>query len=153
MIHFILALMFLVSSPALADDGGWTHFGADFKTAEAPVMAKALLDNPEPYVNKTITVQGRVADVCQKAGCWMVIADGDKTMRIRMAKHAFSVAKDGTGSTCQVQGEVVTRKVEASQVAHFQSESRNKDVMPEKNAKEGVTYEMVATGVAFQAAK
>ncbi|MAY81931.1 MAG: hypothetical protein CL930_14265 [Deltaproteobacteria bacterium] len=153
MIRFALALMLSISTSALADDASWTHYGAEFARAETPVAAKALLDNPEPFVNKTITVQGRVADVCQKAGCWMVIAEGDKSMRIRMAKHAFSVAKDGAGSTCQIQGEVVARKVEPAQVAHFESESKNKEVMPEKKAVDGISYEMVATGVAFQAAK
>jgi hypothetical protein len=153
MIRFALALMFSLSTTALADDSSWTHYGAEFKRADTPVTAKALLDNPEPFVSKTITVEARVADVCQKAGCWMVIAEGDKSMRIRMANHAFSVAKDGTGATCQIQGEVVARKVEPAQVAHFESESKNKEVLPEKNAAGGLTYEMVATGVAFQGNK
>ncbi|MGB0639050.1 MAG: DUF4920 domain-containing protein [Myxococcota bacterium] len=153
MIRFALAFIFSISTAAFAESPAWTHYGAEFERAETPVTAKALLDNPEPFVSKTITVEGRVADVCQKAGCWMVIADGDKSMRIRMAKHAFSVAKDGAGSTCQIQGEVVARKVEPAQVAHFESESKNKDVLPEKKAKDGMTYEMVATGVAFRASK
>lgn len=135
---------------APAGEGQWAKFGApvDGKTV---VPAETLLSDPKAYVGQNIVVSGRVADVCSKAGCWMVIAEGDSTMRIRMKDHGFSVAKDGAGSDCRVQGEVVEIQVDPDTVAHFASESRKPELMPE-NSGNPVVYEMVASGVEFKAA-
>ena len=135
---------------APAGEGQWAKFGApvDGKTV---VPAETLLSDPKAYVGQNIVVSGRVADVCSKAGCWMVIAEGDSTMHIRMKDHAFSVAKDGAGSDCRVQGEVVEIQVDPDTVAHFASESRKPELMPENSGKP-VVYEMVASGVEFKAA-
>jgi hypothetical protein len=131
------------------DPEGFVHYGAPV-AATSVVSAATLLANPEAYVGKELVVEGRVADVCSKAGCWMVIAEGDKTMRILMKDHGFSVDKQGAGSTCRIAGLVEAKEVDAATVAHFQEESRNPELMPEKAA--GKTYQMVATGVALKKA-
>ena len=135
---------------ASAGDAQWTGFGAPVD-GQLVVPAATLLGDPKAYVGQNIVVSGRVADVCSKAGCWMVIAEGESTMRIRMKDHAFSVAKDGAGSDCRVQGEVVEIQVDPDTVAHFASESRKPELMPE-NSGNPVVYEMVASGVEFKAA-
>jgi hypothetical protein len=64
-------------APAAAETAAsWQHYGAPFTSTE-PIAAAALLSNPEPHVGKTVLVEGRVADVCSKKGCWMVVAAGD----------------------------------------------------------------------------
>lgn len=125
------------------------HFGGPF-TVEQTVPAKALLDDPASYVDQVVKVEGRVADVCQKAGCWMVLAEGDKTIRVTMKDHSFSVAKDGAGSSCVVQGTLVSKAVDPEVVAHFEGESEKPELMPEKQAEAGVVYELQATGVAMR---
>ncbi len=130
---------------------GWTQYGAPLSES-APVTAATLLDGPDAFVGQTIVVEGRVADVCSKQGCWMVIADGARTMRVRMKDHAFSVAKDGTGSDCRVEGKVVKMELDAETVAHFEGESRKPEAMPEKSATASYTYEIEATGVAMRPA-
>ena len=101
----------------------------------------------DTFLDKTLVVEGRVADVCQKAGCWMVIEDQGRTMRITMKDHAFSVAKDGAGSDCQVHGTVIQKALDPETVAHLESESVNVEAMPEKKAEDGQVYEIVASGV------
>jgi hypothetical protein len=136
------------AAAAEAPADGWTSFGAPVD-ASTVVPAATLLADPKSYVGQNLVVSGRVADVCTKAGCWMVIAEGEETMRIRMKDHAFAVAKDGAGSDCRVQGEVVEIQVDPATVAHFESESRKPEMMPEKPGK-SVVYEMVAAGVEFK---
>lgn len=134
---------------AVADANGWEHYGAPFALTET-VAATTLLADPAPSVGKTVRVEGKVSDVCQKAGCWMVIADGDKLMRIRMKDHSFAVAKDGTGALASIEGEVVAIPVKKEDVEHFASESAKPEALPENQAVNGQTYEIVATGVAFK---
>jgi len=137
--------------PATVSGTGWASYGAPI--ADGPSLAaKDLLADPSLHVGKSVVVEGRVADVCAKAGCWMVIAEGDRTMRVRMKDHDFAVAKDGAGSDCRVAGDVVAVKIDPDTVAHYEGESRKPEIMPEKTAKAGVIYEIVATGVAFRPA-
>lgn len=143
------ALFLAASSPSFAEDG-WTHFGNPFTVTEAPVTSIDLLADPAKYAGATIMVEGRVADVCQKAGCWLVMAEDDKSIRIRTKAHKFLVAKDGTGKVAKVEGIVRSHTVDPKRVAHYESESVNKEIIPEKQAGTEVVYEFVATGVAFK---
>lgn len=137
------------ATPTSVSDDGWVTYGDPLSSA-AVIPAAKLLAEPAAFVDQTVVVEGRVADVCSKAGCWMVIAEGDRTMRIRMKDHAFSVAKDGTGSSCRIDGKVVAIDVDPATVKHFEEESRKPELMPEKSVKGAVVYEMVASGVAMQ---
>ncbi len=125
------------------------HFGEAF-TLEEVTPAATLLAAPADFVEKTIRVEGRVTDVCQKAGCWMVITDETNHMRIRTKDHGFFVAKDGAGSTAQIEGLVVALEVDPDTVAHFESESSEGATIPEHSAKDNTTYEMVASSVEFR---
>ncbi|MFM2161790.1 MAG: hypothetical protein RLZZ383_1302 [Pseudomonadota bacterium] len=130
-----------------ASKASWSTFGATFDASAPVVPVKDVLDAPAAYVGKSVTVQGAVADVCQKAGCWMVLGDGARTIRVRMADHAFSVEKQGAGWTAQVQGEVVAKPLDAAMVEHLRSESAKPDAMPEAAAASGTVYELVASAV------
>jgi hypothetical protein len=135
---------------APAAPGAWAHYGAPF-SATTSVTAAELLADPARFEGQTVKVSGRVADVCSKAGCWMVVAEGDRTMRVLMKDHAFSVDKQGAGSDCEIEGMVEGKAVDPETVAHFESESRNPGVMPEKGAEAGSkVYQLVASGVAMR---
>ncbi|MCB9765816.1 MAG: DUF4920 domain-containing protein [Alphaproteobacteria bacterium] len=129
-----------------AAQADWTEHGAAF-TVDEVLPASALLDDPAAFVDKTVRVEGRVAEVCQKKGCWMVLAEGDKSMRVLMKDHAFSVPKDGAGGHCQVEGRVTVRELDAEWVEHLASESEDAEAMPEKQAQDNKVYELEASGV------
>lgn len=59
------------------------------------------------FVGKTVRTEGMVTAVCQKAGCWMQIADETGTAHIRMAGHSFFVPKDASGHRAVVQAKVL----------------------------------------------
>lgn len=123
-------------------------FGAPFAIQEV-TPAKSVFDAPETFVGKTVRVEGSVRDVCQKMGCWMVISEGDESMRITTKDHKFFVAKDGAGSKCHIEGEVISRELDPERTAHFESESSKDAPIPEKEAKDNKTYEIVATSIRF----
>ena len=125
------------------------HFGEAF-TVEDVTAAATLLTTPADYVDKNIRVEGRVTDVCQKAGCWLVLAEGDKSIRVLTKAHKFFVAKDSTGQTCRIEGVVNAKDIDPETVAHFESESANKDVIPEKSVEGTKTFELVASGIQIQ---
>ncbi len=143
-----IATLFL-SGPAFGE-AKWTHYGNPFTLKDAPIKSVDFLKDPGQYDGKTIIVEGTIADVCQKAGCWLVFAEGDTSIRIRTKAHKFLVAKDSTGKTARIEGVVKSTEVDAKKVAHYESESVNKEIIPEKQAKSNVVFEFVASSVAIK---
>ncbi len=131
----------------LTQADGWTPYGASMDSERTVVPAATLLANPAAYVDQTLRVEGRVAEVCQKAGCWMVVAEGDQSIRVTMKDHAFSVDKQGAGSNCQVDGVLIAKALDPEEVAHFEGETKAGGLVPEKQAQGNVVYEIVADAV------
>lgn len=134
------------AAPAAAVAGEWSHYGAPFALTEVKTAAD-VLGSPATFADQTVLVEGKITDVCQKAGCWMVITDDTRTMRVLMKDHAFSVDKGGAGALCRVEGQIVAKEIDPATVAHFESESADTQNMPEKQATSSVVYELHATGV------
>ncbi len=124
------------------------HFGLEF-TLEESIPAGTVLSNPDSYVGQTIRVTGKVSDVCQKMGCWMVITDADQHMRITTKDHKFFVAKDGAGATCDLEGVVVKRDANPERTAHYKSEQTDGAPMPDAELAGTATYEIVASAISF----
>ena len=69
--------------------GEWAHYGAEFTLSDS-LTAAQLLSTPEKYVDQNILVEGKIADVCQKAGCSE--AKGGKPGWLyhdRLAEHGY----------------------------------------------------------------
>jgi len=100
----------------------------------ATVMADAAANAGEP-----VKVQGRIAQVCQKTGCWLMLDNRGQGVRVR-TKHAFFVPKDASG-TATVHGRLEPVEVTPEQAAHYAEDG----VAPE-GARE---WQIVATSIAI----
>jgi hypothetical protein len=120
-------------------------FGQPITLTET-ISSGELLAEPSKYEGKTLLVKGEVVDVCQKMGCWMVITDGEHSIRVTTKGHGFFVRKDGTGSVALVQGTLRHIAPNPERTAHLEGESAKPKAMPEKA---GVEYEIDADGIVF----
>jgi hypothetical protein len=129
-----------------AQDPDWKYFGAPFALASA-LPASTVLAAPEQHAGKPLRMTGELTEVCQKMGCWAVVADdAGHQVRILMKDHTFGIDKDTAGRACDVEGELVKKQVDPEQVAHYESEgSKN---APETGKTE--VYEFVAASVAVK---
>lgn len=123
-------------------------YGTAITLTEA-IQARELISSPETYADKLILVEGTVVDVCQKMGCWLVLSDGERQIRVTMKDHGFSVRKDGSGAFARIEGTLRHVAPDPDRTAHLESESKRPDLLPEKS---GLEYELVATGVALTGA-
>ncbi len=131
------------------DVDGWTLFGADFTLTESQPVDAAVAA-ADASAEKVVRVEGTVADVCSKMGCWMVVQHGDANVRVTMKEHGFGVDRDCAGSVASLEGTLREKAVDAETAKHYESESRNPDAMPEKGAEK--VWEIVATSVAIKPA-
>jgi len=92
------------------------------------------------YAGKPQRYSGRIAEVCQKEGCWMVLEDEGQSARVMMRDHKFAVPKDASG-TAEVYGVLSRKELSPEAVKHMQEESKNG--LPVAD----VEYRIVADGV------
>lgn len=111
-------------------------------TAAVPVaQAVAAFDQhagmPQRY-------SGRIAQVCQAEGCWMVLEDNGQSARVMFKDHAFLIPKDSIGNA-QVVGVLSRKQLSDEQIQHLREDSKGLEVSP-------VEYWILAEGVEIEAA-
>jgi hypothetical protein len=135
----------LATAHALAYQGTGKHFGAAFTDAKAVSLADVLAD-VNAYAGKTIKVEGKVKDVCQNKGCWLVVTDGEREIRVTFKDYGFFVPKDSAEREVTLEGTVAKKTISEGAAQHYAEESgRKTDSAGIKGPQEIVT--MVATGV------
>jgi hypothetical protein len=137
------------SATAQPGADGWTSYGQTV-TGSAVSLGQMLADAPR-LEGQNVVASGRVSEVCQKAGCWMVLSDEARHVRIRMKDHGFSVDKAGAGREAVVMGTLISKPVDPAEVAHYASETRDGGVVPEHAIVDGKTWEIEAVGVRMKA--
>ncbi len=109
---------------ARADASAERHFGAPPRLAGAPLPVDALLAAPAPHLGKAVKCEGKVARVCERAGCWLELQAlaGGEGLRVPMAGHAFFIPPDAVGHLAVVEGELRASDLHPSRRDHYQSE-------------------------------
>ena len=108
-----------------APAAGEVHFGAPFTVTEAKPLSALVAANPEGG-EEVVQVSGTIHEVCQAAGCWMVVRDGEREARVVMKGHAFTVPKDSKGKAALVEGTLKVRTFSEAQAMHL-AEDAGKD--------------------------
>ena len=102
------------------------------------VGIETALKQPTKFITTNHVITGNVTRVCQKKGCWMILAEGDVFARVDFNDHAFLIPKDSKGSA-EVYGRLVEKELSDEQRAHYASEGSGE--LPAKS------YEILADSV------
>lgn len=137
-----------VARASEAPEADWQSFGGAF-TLEKAVPAQEVLADPAAYAGKTLRFEGKVADVCRNKGCWMVVAEGDKSLRITMKDYGFFVPKDCSGALADLEGTLVEKVTTPEEAAHLAAESARPELAPKSGGEK--SYEFVATAIRIKA--
>lgn len=85
-------LMLLFAAPnALA-----TSYGEPMPAGE-PVAISAAAADPAGHAGGPAKFSGRITQVCQKKGCWVVLEDEGSSARVMAKGHGFEVPRDAAG--------------------------------------------------------
>jgi hypothetical protein len=107
------------ATPSHASKAGAVYGAALPKQAPVPVAIDAIAANASTHVGKSGAFSGRIAEVCQKQGCWLVLAgEHGELARVFMHEHAFSVPKNASGNAI-VYGTLSEKQLSAEEVAHL----------------------------------
>jgi len=120
-------------------------------TLEETTPLREVVSRPELHLDRTLLVKGRIRDVCQKKGCWMILTDGDSRMRVRFADYGFFVPKDCIGKDAYVEGRAAREEIGEKEARHYEAESSDGDPSKIHGPQRVVTF--TATGVRLVAAE
>lgn len=93
------------------------NYGADMPKGKALDIADAS-KNTDAYVGKSAKFKGRITQVCQMEGCWLVIESNAHAARIKTKDHAFVIPKDSKGEAV-VFGELKRVELEPEAAKHL----------------------------------
>ncbi len=132
----ILMLVATTSGIALAD-GEVIKRGDDF--GKSPLVTLAdVISTPDKYLNKPVIVEGVVAEVCAKKGCWMELRpEGAQTVvRVTFKDYGFFVPMDSHGMVVRAEGVFQTSEWTKDDVAHLESDGATLVKRPDGSASE-----------------
>jgi len=110
----------------------------------------ALLEKPDAFADKEVTVQGTINSVCDKKGCWMMITSGDERLRIKVNDGEMVFPFNAKGKTAFATGKLESlpmKKDKAIAYLKHLAEDEGK-TFDESTVKDDITlYQLRPTGV------
>lgn len=138
-----------VAATARLDETVYKHFGDGVAAAGETMSVAALAAKADALDGKKVRLTGDVDAVCAKKGCWMVLAEGDKKVRVKFRDYGFFVPKDCKGQSAVLEG---TFKVATTSVAELKHllEDEGKKEEAAKVTEPRVELSVMADGVALK---
>lgn len=140
-----LALSACVSGYAHAQEGD--TYGAAPAMANAPVITLSQAVGQWKSDTVKIRLKSVVNEVCQKKGCWMILADGSSTVRVTFKDYEFFVPKDIAGRSVVVEGTLQKTVLTQDEARHYAEDAGKSKAEIESIVGDQAEYEFVAESV------
>lgn len=123
-----------------------THeiFGAEVSEWNEGMDLVSIIKSSEELAGKEITLETKVAEVCQKKGCFFVANQDGYTARITFKDYGFFIPTDALGKTVRLVGTFEVKELSEDQAKHYAEDAGNDPNEVEGTQKE---YSIVATSV------
>jgi hypothetical protein len=140
-------MFFLLSFPLFAKDANGRPFGKPL-SMKKPLSLQEALQRPAKYQDQKVLLEGKISDVCQMKGCWLMLSDGERAIRIKFENYSFFVPKDSRGKKVRAEGRLIQETLSEDLARHYAAEQSTKSDPSEiRGPQRVVTFE--AAGVAI----
>lgn len=124
-------------------------FGAEMPLGgEAISLQKAIANIDAGKEDRMIKIQGKVTEVCQAKGCWMILVDGDSYARITFEDYGFFVPIETSMQRSVVYGVLSEHILSGEQAEHYAQDAGAKSTLELKG--EVKEYSLVARAVQLE---
>ena len=147
-LYSLLPLFCLLSFPVLsAKDAGVRTFGKPLSIKKALSLQEAL-QQPTKFENQKVLLEGKINDVCQMKGCWLMLSGGQRAIRIKFEGYSFFVPKDSRGKKVRAEGRLIQETLSEDMARHYAAEQSTQSDLPEiKGPQRVVTFEAVGVAI------
>ena len=97
------------------------RLGPAFKIEQVTPLSK-LTSSPEKWINKTVRTRGRIASVCNEAGCWIDVwplSGQGQGVLVNAGGKLFSHALDSAGRVAEVEGRFFVKSYPPKRTRHW----------------------------------
>jgi hypothetical protein len=119
-------------------------------TLAEPLSIGTLLATPDQYVGETVQVKGKITEVCQMMGCWMMIRDdAGEMVRIKVNDGDIEFPKNAAGREAIAEGKFQRfelTKDQAIAAAEHEAEEQDRRFDPSKVKGPQVIYQIQGAG-------
>jgi|694.fasta_scaffold132259_3 hypothetical protein len=117
--HLLLSIvsMLVMSATMIAQQTKTGSTFGDAPSAGKPVTLSAAVTGKS--FNAPLQLTATVREVCQKKGCWMIMADGKTTVRVTFKDYGFFVPKDLAGRSVLVEGVLTETVISEADARHY----------------------------------
>ena len=110
---------------------------------------------PADYVGKTVQVKGKISEVCQSMGCWMVLVDPatQAQAKIKVKDGEIVFPKESVGKMAVAEGKLAKlemTKEQAIEQAKHEAEENKKKFDPASITGPVITYQIQGTGAVIE---
>lgn len=114
-----------------------------------------LEKKPGDFTGKTVQVRGRVAEVCEKMGCWMNLVDPATNARVRIKVKDGEIVfpKDAIGKMAVAEGKFVKIELTREQAverARHEAEENNRPFDPASITGPVTIYQIQGSGAVIE---
>ncbi len=107
-----------LSEPVAATET-YEDFGAALDTEpDATSLASAMRAAPSGEAS-AVTVDAKIAKVCQKKGCFFIARDGAAMARVEFKDYGFFIPTDSAGKNVIIRGVLQQQTLSADRAAHL----------------------------------
>ena len=132
-------LLALVLSAVATASRAATPYGKPLPDGDTVPVSRAIAEF-DAHAGHPRRFSGRITEVCQAKGCWMMLEDEGRAARVMFGAHDFLIPKDTTGRAV-VHGVLARKALTPAQVEHFAGDGgRDVAVEPEE-------YRITADGI------
>ncbi|MFQ5425345.1 MAG: DUF4920 domain-containing protein [Phycisphaerae bacterium] len=130
---------------------GYAAFGAQFEPNDAMPLSAAVAHVDE-QAGKPVCVKAKIGEVCRKMGCWMLLTDGERDVRVRFTASekctdGFLLPRNAAGHEAYAVGMLKQETISEDDARHYASDDDKpaEEIEQIKGPQQVVT--MLATGV------
>lgn len=147
MFGLILAASLAVTLPLVASD---ENLGAPL-TLKTQTPIAEILAKPARFVGRSVQVKGKITDVCQKMGCWMMLLDAATGASIRIKANDGEIVfpKESVGKMAVAEGsfrEIKLTRAQAVERAKHEAEEKGSKFDPASVPGPVTIYQIQGTG-------
>ncbi len=129
--------------PASAKKG--RQYGAGVPASVTPLTLATALK--QQMFAKTITIVGKVNEVCSVKGCWMILNDGGTKVRVTFKDYAFFMPRNLVGKNIVATGVLSVETVSQADARHYAEDAGKSKNEIEKIIGDQKEFTFEATGV------
>ena len=129
-------------SEPVAKDAHSETFGTDFDATQPTLTLAAAVEQAGQLIGQPVLIKTKVAQVCQKKGCFFIAQEGSHALRVSFRDYGFFIPSDSGGKSVILAGELVEVQRTPAQAGHFEE-----DMGDGAKLAPGVVYEIIADGV------